>query len=496
MYVVVGGGVAGVCCVQELVQLLDNYSTSSSNSSSTVLNGPKITFICGSAGFIKTVDEVSKVTKVLETIKVKESPVSSYFPTDKVKVIQENVKSWDSKKKILFLSNGDQIIYDKLCIATGASPINNFENENVLTLRDLDTVEILKKRLETARRVVLVGNGGIANELAYELKGVEIIWAIRHLTIAASYFDKQAATLFLPRLAAGRLNESLKPEAVRTRYTISSHIESTSEADPSTSGGCALGPYWLSKLEQKDGNKKRKVHIIKDVEVANIENWDISKHSTLTDLPDEFEADTNGWKAFVLFSNGETVGCDLVIFGIGVTPNSEIWKNGNSDLKIANDNGIEINDKMETSIKDVYCAGDICTAKGFHSKHWSQMRLWTQARSMGIYCARSMLFKDVEADICFEIFTHNTNFYGFNVVFLGDFAGEHLETPYDADVRCSPEQEYIKVLTKDNRVHGVVLVGETDLAETFENLILDQTDVSPIIDDLLNPHFDIEDYYD
>uniref|UniRef100_A0A914QMT9 Uncharacterized protein n=1 Tax=Panagrolaimus davidi TaxID=227884 RepID=A0A914QMT9_9BILA len=152
---------------------------------------------------------------------------------------------------------------------------------------------------------------------------------------------------------------------------------------------------------------------------------------------------------------------------------------------------------METSIQDVFCAGDICTAKGFQSNHWSQMRLWTQARSMGIYCARSMFFgNDISPDICFEIFTHNTSFYGFNVVFLGDFAGEHLETPYDADVRCSPEREYIKVLTKDNRVHGVVLVGETDLAETFENLILDQTDVSAIIDDLLNPHFDIEDYYD
>uniref|UniRef100_A0AC35GH75 FAD/NAD(P)-binding domain-containing protein n=1 Tax=Panagrolaimus sp. PS1159 TaxID=55785 RepID=A0AC35GH75_9BILA len=494
MYVIVGGGVAGVCCVQELLQLLENYPSPSSTS--VIKSEPHITFICGCAGFIKTVDEVSKVTKVLENIKVKESPVTSYFPTDKVKVIQENVKSWDSKKKILLLSNGEEIKFDKLCIATGARPINNFQNEYVLTLRDVDTVENLKKRLQTSRRVVLVGNGGIANELAYELKGVEIIWAIRHSTIAASYFDKQAATLFLPRLATGRSEEIPKPEAVRTRYTIDKHKEATSEADPSTSGGCALGPYWLSKLEQKDGNRKRKVHIIKDVEVANIENWS-SKYSTNAHLLDEFEADKNDWKAFVELSNGETIGCDLVIFGIGVTPNSEIWKDKNDELKISEDNGIEVNDKMETSIKDVYCAGDICTAKGFQSNHWSQMRLWTQARSMGIYCARSMFFgNDIEPDICFEIFTHNTSFYGFNVVFLGDFAGEHLETPYDADVRCSPEREYIKVLTKDNRVHGVVLVGETDLAETFENLILDQTDVSAIIDDLLNPHFDIEDYYD
>ena len=71
-----------------------------------------------------------------------------------------------------------------------------------------------------------------------------------------------------------------------------------------------------------------------------------------------------------------------------------------------------------------------------------------------------------------------------------------METPYDAHVRCLPEHEYIKVLVKNNQVHGAVLIGEVDLAETIENLILNQTDVSAIEDDLLNPHFDLEDYYD
>lgn len=103
---------------------------------------------------------------MIETVSIKECSATSFFPSNKVKVIQENVQSWDSKKKLLYLSNGDSVTFEKLCIATGARPINNFTNENVLTLRDMDTVDNLKKRLETARRVVLVGNGGIANELA------------------------------------------------------------------------------------------------------------------------------------------------------------------------------------------------------------------------------------------------------------------------------------------------------------------------------------------
>ena len=46
----------------------------------------------------------------------------------------------------------------------------------VMVLRDQDTIEELKVRLKHARRVILVGNGGIAMELAYSLQGIEVLW--------------------------------------------------------------------------------------------------------------------------------------------------------------------------------------------------------------------------------------------------------------------------------------------------------------------------------
>jgi thioredoxin reductase len=46
---------------------------------------------------------------------------------------------------------------------------------------------------------------------------------------------------------------------------------------------------------------------------------------------------------------------------------------------------------METNFPGVYAAGDVCHAEwGSHSKHWFQMRLWTQARQMGLYAAHCM----------------------------------------------------------------------------------------------------------
>jgi NAD(P)H-nitrite reductase large subunit len=48
----------------------------------------------------------------------------------------------------------------------------------------------------------------------------------------------------------------------------------------------------------------------------------------------------------------------------------------------------------------------------------------------------------------------------------------------------------------EGRIFGAVLIGETNLEETFENLILNQIDVSPFGENLLNPDIEIDDYFD
>ena len=56
--------------------------------------------------------------------------------------------------------------------------------------------------------------------------------------------------------------------------------------------------------------------------------------------------------------------------------------------------------------------------------------------------------------------------------------------------------EYIKVTVCNNRVVGAMLIGDTDLEETFENLIMNRLDVSQHGIALLDPDVDLEDYFD
>lgn len=156
---------------------------------------------------------------------------------------------------------------------------------------------------------------------------------------------------------------------------------------------------------------------------------------------------------------------------------------------------------MLTSCEDVYAAGDVCTVNFPLPDHWFQMRLWTQARQMGAYAARCMHYHEEKSENAlfyspFDVFTHVTKFFGYKVVLLGLFNGQKLNNDYEVLLRVKERCEYIKVVMKDGIMKGAVLVGETSLEETFENLIMNQLDLSSLQDNLLNSSIDIEDYFD
>lgn len=127
------------------------------------------------------------------------------------------------------------------------------------------------------------------------------------------------------------------------------------------------------------------------------------------------------------------------------------------------------------------------------------MRLWTQARQMGLMAGKSMAFKfyneEIYQDFCFELFGHVTQLYGTKVVLLGLFNGQGLNDP-TGYVRINPGDEYIKLVSDNEKIHGALLVGESDLAEAAENIILDQFDVSSYGETILEPEFDLSEYYD
>ena len=63
-----------------------------------------------------------------------------------------------------------------------------------------------------------------------------------------------------------------------------------------------------------------------------------------------------GDKVKVLLGNGDPIETDMVLLAIGVTPDTELAKK--TGLKLGLKDAIVVNEKMETSIPDIYAAGD------------------------------------------------------------------------------------------------------------------------------------------
>ena len=409
--------------------------------------------------------------------------------------------------------------YEKLCLCHGARPklispiIKADVSKYVLCIRDTQSVATFQEQLKTSKRICIVGNGGIATEMVYELQAVDIVWAIKDDSIATTFVDAGAAEFFISDFyEKSALSKEPNIPTKRMKYTVSSQNFNKKGC---TDGG-ALGPDWHGQIHTKgfteDGLKR--VHVEYNCDIKRILSKEEFKEENLACTIDTFQrivtldkiSEDANWNVYIELNNGKLFGCDFIVSATGVIPNGDKIKltNGEeSDFELTCDKAIKVNEQMETNIKDIYAAGDVCHVNWKSAKHWFQMRLWTQARQMGMYAAQCMSTsvqsggaEKKDLDFCFEMFTHASKFFGYKVILLGLFNGQN-EIDYEILLRVTKGKEYVKcIMSKDGRMQGAILIGETDLEETFENLILNQMDLSVYGADLLDPNIDIEDYFD
>ena len=204
---------------------------------------------------------------------------------------------------------------------------------------------------------------------------------------------------------------------------------------PSKAYGSALGPDWALDLSMKGtADKSHNVTVENECELKRI----ITPKEYVREFPDSSDKE---WPVYVELTNKKVYGCDFIVSATGVKPAVDVFTQNNA-FEIATDGGLVVNDKMQTSIKDIYAAGDVCTASWAFSPHWSQMRLWDQALQMGDYAARSMWAsytnQRIELDFCFELFAHITSFFNFKVILLGNYNAKGLDrSEYELLIRCT-----------------------------------------------------------
>lgn len=274
----------------------------------------------------------------------------------KAELIRDTAVNVDFDKKTVTTEGHGEISYEKLVIATGASPIlPPIEGHTLKGVMTFKTEEDLKKVIELVdnglKKAVVVGAGAIGIELAQALneRNVET-----HLVDMADYV--------LPNMVDYEMVEEAQEALIKSGINL--HLKSK-----------------VTTLKGSD-----------TVEEVILENMQIIHFDQLDSCSEP--------------ENGQLTG--LVVFAVGMRPNVELFKG--TDLKIERE-GILINDKMETNIKDVYAVGDCCQFTSGITGEVLTGKLATNAVPMGRVLANNLLGKD----------RHYTGFFNGAATKIGDF---------------------------------------------------------------------------
>jgi 3-phenylpropionate/trans-cinnamate dioxygenase ferredoxin reductase subunit len=93
-------------------------------------------------------------------------------------------------------------------------------------------------------------------------------------------------------------------------------------------------------------------------------------------------------EARIRLASGETITADVICVGIGALPNIALA----ADAGLTIDNGIAVDDRLQTSAPDVYAAGDCCSFPlTLYGGRRVRLESWRNAQEQGTLAAANML---------------------------------------------------------------------------------------------------------
>jgi len=177
-------------------------------------------------------------------------------------------------------------------------------------------------------------------------------------------------------------------------------------------------------------------------------------------------------RACVYTSLGERLLADMVIVGKGVTPNVEMTRN--TQIKV--NNGILVDKRMQTSLENVFAAGDVAEGENDITGGMEVIATWfnacAQGEIAGINMAGGTAFRQGQ-------FRENvTTILGLEITSLGlsqPEEGKH-EVVHSMDKK---NQVYRKFIMEGTRIVGALLLGKSRDAGVIRHCIANRTDITP-----------------
>jgi NAD(P)H-nitrite reductase large subunit len=168
-----------------------------------------------------------------------------------------------------------------------------------------------------------------------------------------------------------------------------------------------------------------------------------------------------------ILTTGEAFEFDMVVIAVGVRPNTELIMQAGGNV----DRGILIDEHMATSLPDIYSAGDCTQTFDIASQTSRVLALLPVAYKQGNTAGINIAGGNQIYDNAFAM--NASGFFGdAHYVSAGSYEGEAFVESSDGT--------YKKLVTKDNRLKGFIIIGDIESAGIYTSLIRDQVPLDEI----------------
>jgi len=256
-------------------------------------------------------------------------------------LIRDIVTSIDFNNKSVELKQGERLFYDKLVIASGATPfipkIEGSELEGVMGFKTQKDLEKVNSFVENGlKKAVIVGAGAI---------GIELAQALKHKGLDVSLVDM--ASHVLPNLVGNEFSQKAAEQLVKNdiHLVLNSRVEKL------------VGKECVNEVHLNTGEV---IHLNEFAPCIGNDNRKIK---------------------------------GLVVFATGVVPDLSFIPENTIEM---GRQGIIVNERMETSLPDVYAVGDCAQYKSFITGNVLGGKLATNAIPMAGVLAKNLLGKKAE----------------------------------------------------------------------------------------------------
>lgn len=203
----------------------------------------------------------------------------------------------------------------------------------------------------------------------------------------------------------------------------------------------------------------------------------VKYHNDVVEIMSKNDSAKGNVVSGVKLASGEEMPADVVIFGKGVTPNTGFLEGSGINL----DKGILVDEHMQTSIPDIYAAGDVAQAYDITSGRQQINAIWPNATEQGTVAGENMT--GLKAAYPGSVGMNSADFFGLSTIAAGQT--RVAEENYETVVLFPGSNLYRRLVFNGDVLVGYIMVGRTAKAGILTSLVKEKVPLGKMKDELI-----------